>query len=118
MTSFLIVSREAPYGTSGAREALELALACALFDQSVALLLLDDAVFQLLPKHDPQNIGQKNLSAMQQSLPLYDVDKIYVAKMSLEARGLSAEQLSLPVELIDSKEMGELMRAYDRVINV
>lgn len=118
MKSFLIISREAPYGSSGAREALELALACALFDQQVALLLLDDAVFQLLPDHNPGSIEQKNLAAMQQSLPLYDVENLYVCQRSLSDRGLSTQQLSMPVKPVDTAQLKLLIRDHDQVINV
>jgi tRNA 2-thiouridine synthesizing protein C len=118
MNSFLIISRAAPYGSAAAREALELALACALFDREVALLLLDDAVYQLLPDHSPAGIGQKNLAAMQQSLPLYDVEKIYVCQTSLEARGLTTESLALPVTPVDPQSLKALLREYEAIINV
>jgi tRNA 2-thiouridine synthesizing protein C len=118
MNSFLIVSRQSPYGSSAAREALELALACALFDRDVALLLLDDGVYQLLPDHNPGQIGQKNLGAMQQSLPLYDVDRIYVCQASLNSRGLNAEQFGLPVIPVEAQGLGELLRNFEAVINV
>ena len=118
MNSFLIISRAAPYGSAAAREALELALACALFDREVALLLLDDAVYQLLPDHSPGGIGQKNLGAIQQSLPLYDVEKIYVCQQSLESRGLTTETLALPVNTVDPQNLKGLLREYEAVINV
>lgn len=118
MSSFLIISRQAPYGSSAAREALELALACALFDQQVSLLLIGDGVFQLLPEHKPDSIGQKNLGAMQQSLPLYDVDRIYVCQRSMRARGLSPDQLSLATEVLDTEALKKLVKSQDRIINV
>lgn len=118
MNSFLIISRAAPYGSAAAREALELALACALFDREVALLLLDDALYQLLPDHSPGGIDQKNIGAMQQSLPLYDVEKIYVCQSSLEARGLDIESLALPVTPVDPQSLRALLREYEAVINV
>lgn len=118
MNSFLIISRQSPYGSSAAREALELALACALFDREVALLLLDDGIYQLLPDHDPSKIEQKNLGAMQQSLPLYDVDKIYVCQSSLDSRGLNAEQLALPVIPVGAQGLSDFIRNFEAVINV
>lgn len=118
MKRFLIISRQSPYGSAAAREATELALACALFDQPVALLLLDDACYQLLPEHQPETIAQKNLSAMQQSLPLYDVDKIFVCQRSLAQRGLTLESLSLAVTSLDTRQISALIRTYEMVINV
>lgn len=118
MKHFLIISRQPPYGSAAAREALELALACALFDQPVSLLLLDDACYQLLPEHQPMGIGQKNLGAMQQSLPLYDVDQIYVCQRSLEHRGLEPEALSLEVKTLDPDALRALIKSHEMVINV
>lgn len=118
MKHFLIISRQPPYGSAAAREALELALACALFDQPVSILLLDDACYQLLPEHQPSGIGQKNLGAMQQSLPLYDVDQIYVCQRSLAQRGLKPESLSLEVKALDANALKALVKSHEMVINV
>ena len=43
---FLVMTRSAPYGTSAARDALETALTCSVFEQPVTLLFLDNNMIQ------------------------------------------------------------------------
>lgn len=116
--SFLIISRSAPYGSSAARDALDVALTCAVFEQTVTLLFVDDGVLQLLPGQAPQTIGQKNLNAVQQSLPLYDIERLCVCQASLQSRGLEPQQLLLPVETIPAERMAALIAEHDLVLSI
>ncbi len=116
--SFLIISRSAPYGSSAARDALDVALTCAVFEQPVTLLFMDDGVLQLLAGQDPQPIGQKNLNAVQQSLPLYDIERLCVCRASLDARGLETQQLLLPVEAVAAEAIAQLIAEHDVVLSI
>ena len=118
MKQFLIITQSAPYGSSRAKEATDLALATALFDQQVAMLFMGDGVYQLLANQNPQAIEQKNLGAMQQALPLYDVEELYVCAESLQARGLSADDLSMSVTTLSGSEITTLFNAQDHIFNV
>lgn len=118
MSKILVISRQAPYGSGAAREALDLALAGALFDQSISILLLDDAVFQLLPDQRPKEIGQKNIGAMMQSVPIYDIDNIYLAARALTERGLTVSTLSFPAKALSAAEIKQLIQAQDQVFHV
>jgi len=90
---FLYVNRKAPYGTIYALESLEVVLVGAAFDQNVSLLFMDDGVFQLVKGQDTAGTGMKNFSPTYNALGDYDVTKIYVEKESLDARGLSKDDL-------------------------
>lgn len=88
---FLFVNRKAPYGTVYALEALETVLISAAFDQDVSVVFADDGVFQLKKGQDTPGIGMKNFSPTFRALDGYDVEKLYVEKESLEARGLTED---------------------------
>lgn len=90
---FLYVNRRAPYGTVYALESLEVVLIGAAFDQDVSLVFMDDGVFQLKKDQDSEASGMKNFSPTFNALGDYDVNKIYVEKESLEARGLTMDDL-------------------------
>jgi tRNA 2-thiouridine synthesizing protein C len=90
---FLYVNRKAPYGTIYALEALEVVLIGAAFDQDVSLAFIDDGVYQITKGQDTAGIGMKNFSPTYNALGDYDVNKIYVEKESLDARGLTVEDL-------------------------
>ncbi len=90
---FMYVNRKAPYGTIYAWESLEVVLIGAAFDQDVSLAFIDDGVFQLVKDQDTAAAGFKNFSPTYAALGDYDITKVYVEKESLEARGLSLEDL-------------------------
>ncbi len=113
---FLFVNRKAPYGTVYALEALETVLISAAFDQDVSVVFADDGVFQLKKGQDTPGIGMKNFSPTFRALDGYDVEKLYVEKESLEARGLTEDDLVVDVEVLSSAELSKIMAAQDVVI--
>jgi len=110
---FMYVNRRAPYGTIFALECLEVVLISAAFEQDVSLVFLDDGVFQLKKNQDTTGIGMKNFSNTYRALDDYEVEKIYVEKESLEDRGLTSDDLIIPVEVLSSEEMGAIMAQQD-----
>ena len=114
---FLYVNRRAPHGTVYAHEALEVVLIGAAFDQDVSLAFIDDGVFQLKKNQDTSEIYTKNFSKIYSALEMYDVEKLYVEKESLHSRGLTEDDLSVDVKVIDSSEMKKLMSDSEVVLN-
>jgi tRNA 2-thiouridine synthesizing protein C len=114
---FMYVNRRAPYGTIYALECLEVVLIAAAFDQDVSVVFLDDGVYQLKKDQDTTGIGMKNFSKTYGALDDYDVEKIYVEKESLVARGLTADDLVIPVEVLAADDLREVMAQQDVVIS-
>jgi len=113
---FMYVNRRAPYGTIYAHECLEVILIAAAFDQDVSVVFVDDGVYELKKGQDTTEIGLKNFSKTYGALDDYDVEKIYVEKESLEARGLTTDDLVIPVEVLTAKELGKVMAKQDVVL--
>jgi tRNA 2-thiouridine synthesizing protein C len=113
---FLIVCRHPPYGNSLARDALDVAMATAAFDQQVAMLFLGDGVLQLCNAQDGAAIEQKSHDKQLSALPLYDVDELYVDAHSLRAHGLEATDLALPVQLLTDEEIARLFADHTVVL--
>ena len=114
---FMFVNRKAPYGTVYALESLETVLISAAFDQDVSVVFMDDGVYQLKKEQDTAGIGMKNFSPTYRALEGYDVEKLYVEKESLDARGLTADDLVVPVEVLSSKELSKIMEQQDVILN-
>jgi len=114
---FMYVNRKAPYGTIYALECLEVVLVAAAFDQDVSVVFVDDGVCQLKKNQDTAAIGMKNFSNTYRALDDYDVEKIYVEAESLEERGLTAEDLIIPVEVVAAENLREIMAQQDVVIS-
>ncbi|HEY5763040.1 MAG TPA: sulfurtransferase complex subunit TusC [Rhodocyclaceae bacterium] len=114
---FMFVNRKAPYGSIYALESLEVVLITAAFDQDVSLVFLDDGVFQLKKGMQTKGIETKNFSPTYRALDGYDVEKLYVEQESLEARGLTEDDLVVDVTVLSSAEMGKLMEEQDVVLS-
>lgn len=127
MKSFAFVNRKAPYGTIYALEVLETVLISAAFEQNVTVAFIDDGVYQIKKGHDTKALGMKNF------LPTYgviemekedadedeDVDyswRIIVEKESMEARGLSPDDLQVDVEVLSAAELADVLEGHDVVI--
>ena len=114
---FLYINRRAPHGTVYAHETLEVVLIGAAFEQDVSLAFIDDGVFQLKKDQDTSEINTKNFSKIFSALEMYDVEKLYVEKESLESRGLTEDDLSVDVKVIDSSEMKKLITDSEVIFN-
>lgn len=114
---FMFVNRKAPYGTIYALEGLEVVLISAAFDQDVSLAFCDDGVYELKKGQDTKGIGMKNFSPTYRALEGYDIEKLYVEKESLEARGLTEDDLLVDVQVLPSAELAALMAEQDVVIS-
>jgi len=128
---FLYVNRKAPYGTIYALESLEVVLIGAAFEQDVALAFLDDGVYQLTKGQTTDEVGMKNFSPTYRALGDYDVNKIYVEQESLDARGLTLDDLQAltyededddwaekdSIKVVSSAEMAEIMEQSDVVLS-
>lgn len=113
---FLFVNRKAPHGTVYALESLEVVLIAAAFDQDISLVFMDDGIYQIAKNQDTDGINMKNFSRTYRALDGYDVEKLYVEKESMDARGLSEADLLVDVEVLNSQELSKLMNSQDVVI--
>ena len=114
---FLYVNRKAPYGTIYALESLEVVLIGAAFEQDVSLAFVDDGVYQLTKGQDPKGLEMKNFSPAFRALEDYDVTKLYVEEEALQARGLSAADLVVPVEVVSAQRLAEIMEGQDVILS-
>jgi len=114
---FMYVNRRAPYGSIYALESLEVVLIGAAFDQDVSMLFVDDGVYELKKGQDTAQLEVKNFSPTYRALEMYDVEKLYVEKESLEKRGITEDDLIVPVEVLTSEQVTELMEEQDVIFN-
>ncbi len=113
---FMFVSRKAPYGTVYGHEMQETMLISAAFEQDVSVVFMDDGVFLIKKGHDTTATNIKNFSPTYRALEGYDIEKLYVEKESLEARGLTVDDLLVPVEVVTSDQLGDLMEQQDVIV--
>ena len=114
---FMFLNRKAPHGTVYALEGLEVVLITAAFDQDVSLVFTDDGVYQLMKGIDTKGIEVKDFSKTYRALEGYDIEKLYVDRTSMEARGLTEDDLIVDVTVLSDDEMKNLMAEQDVVIS-
>ena len=114
---FMFVNRKAPYGTVYALESLEVVLISAAFDQDVTLVFTDDGVLQLKKGQSTDDIGMKNFSPTYRALEGYDVEKLFVDKESLDARGLTEDDLLVDVQVVSKAELADLMDEQEVIMS-
>ena len=113
---FMFVNRKAPYGTIYALEILESVLISAAFEQDTSVAFVDDGVFQIKKGHDTKDLGMKNFSPTYRALAGYDIEKLYVEKESMEARGLGPDDFIVKVQVVPAAELSKLMAEQDVLI--
>jgi tRNA 2-thiouridine synthesizing protein C len=125
---FMYVNRKAPYGTIYALEVLEAVLISAAFEQHACIVFIDDGVYQIKKGQDTDAVNMKNFSktygiiAMEKEDADEDEDmdmiwRIIVEQESIEARGLSADDFVIDVEVIPSAKLAVLMSEQEIVIS-
>ena len=125
---FMYVNRKAPYGTIYALEVLEAVLISAAFEQHACIVFVDDGVYQIKKGQDTDAVNMKNFSktygiiAMEKEDADEDDDidmvwRIIVEQESMEARGLSADDFVIDVEIIPSDKLAVIMSEQEIVIS-
>lgn len=112
-TKIMIVMRKAPYGTIYSFEGLESVLVMGAYEQDISLLFIDDGVYSIKKGMDTSPLGIKNFSPTFRVLEGYDIEKLYIDKESMEARGLGIDDLVVEPEIIDKERIAKLMEEQD-----
>lgn len=103
----------------------------AAFEQDVSLAFIDDGVYQLTRGQNPTGIAMKNFSPTYRALGDYDISKIYVERESLEARGLTLDDLQPlvyedadddyaekdSIRVVNRAELAEILTQQDVLLN-
>lgn len=111
----LFIFRSSPYGSSVAREGLDALLAAAVFEQKISVLFLNDGVFQLKKGQQPNDL--KSQEKMLGTLPLYDINNIFVHDSALKDRNISVNDCSLSVNPIGKMAITELLHSADHILS-
>jgi tRNA 2-thiouridine synthesizing protein C len=111
------VISHSPYSSSLSRDALDMALASAAFDQQVSLVFVGDGVFHLLAGQQSHCIEQKSLEKSLAALELYDINDCYVCQQSLNERGISAMLELSNLKNLNPSEISQVLQQADQVMS-
>jgi len=108
--------RSGPGGGNRAREAFDLMLTLAAFDQEIEVLLLDDGVWQLLPDQRSERRGAEMVMPPWNELGLYGIGEPWVETESLRERNLESRSLAMPVREVERDSLAVFLRSFDRIL--
>lgn len=110
------INTQSPHSGESARNALDMIMMAVSLDQPVQVLFQNDGVFQLL-QQQTQAIEQKNPLVKYRVLTeIFELDTLYVCAESLNARHLTAKNLSVPAIALDSAEINTLLNNSTKVV--
>jgi tRNA 2-thiouridine synthesizing protein C len=109
MSKVAVLMRKAPYGSVYTAEGFRAVMGIGIFEMDVALAFVDDGVYALVKDQDPEKLDMQPLGEGFPMLPEFGVDEFYVHQPSLEARGLSVDDLVMDVQLLDDAGLAKLL---------
>jgi tRNA 2-thiouridine synthesizing protein C len=116
MSKVAVLMRKAPYGSVYTAEGFRSVMGIGIFELDVALIFMEDGVYALVKDQNTEKLDMQSLGEGFPMLPEFGVEKFYVHQPSLEARGLTVDDLVMDVQLVDSLGLAELLAEYGNVI--
>jgi len=116
MKKAAVLMRKAPYGSVYTAEGFRAVMGIGIFEMDVVLAFVDDGVYALVKNQDPEKLDMQALGEGFPMLPEFGVNGFYVHQPSLEARGLSPDDLVMDVQLVDDAGLAELLAEYKTVL--
>ncbi|WP_458525671.1 sulfurtransferase complex subunit TusC [Onishia taeanensis] len=113
----LVILRHAPHGSSWLREGLDTALVGAAFGQQVSLLFSGEGVLALMQGQQAGPLGQKGTHGVIDMLAMYDIETLLVDARALSTLGLGADDLMLPVSVVEGDAVAALLERHRVVLN-
>lgn len=115
-TKFLFIFKRAPHGAIYPYEGLEVILIMAAYDQDITAAFVDDGVYCLKKGQDTTGVAIKEYAKTFKVLEPYGVEHLYVDRASLEARGLTEDDLITGVEVVDAEEIANVISAQKVIL--
>ena len=116
MKKLTIIFHRAPHGSPHGREALDLALLSASFEQKVSLIFVDEGVLNLIKNQQPELVGAKDFIATFGALYLYDIDTILACEASLREYDLDNTELTITPDKVTQSAIRQHLADADEVL--
>ncbi len=112
----LFIAARAPNHDDRAQELLDMLLVCATFGAEVSVLFEGDGIWQLLPDKADQLLERRSIAAQLGSLPLFDVEHVYVDAEQLTNLSLQQHELCLPCQALAHDDIVALVNRHQHIV--
>ena len=111
-----VLMRKAPYGSVYTAEGFRTIMGVAVFEMDISVVFLDDGVYALVRGQNPEQLDMKPLGDGFPMLGDFGVKRFYAHDESLAARGLTADDLVVPAEIVSSAQIAEILEESGKVL--
>ncbi len=116
MKQLTIIFRHGPTEHSKGREALDLAMLSASFDQHVKLIFIDTGILNLLNHQKIELTGGKDFVATFKALSLYDIDDVYLCSTAMNDFSLESSDMLIDHTIAEPSEISRIIHDSDEVL--
>ena len=116
MDTVAVLMRKAPYGSVYTAEGFRTLMGIAVFEMDITVLFVDDGVYAIAKNQDPSKLDMKPLGEGFPMLSEFGVSKFYVHDRALADRGLTADDLVMPVEVVDGAAIADALEKAGHVL--
>ena len=114
--SVAILNTKAPFASSDAKEAMDVALIYGSYEQPTHLFFQGDGIFQLIDSQQPDIINVKNFLKTFSAFEFYDLENIYVCHQSLKARNINLGFHIDNVQVLDSLAFSDKLHQHSVIL--
>jgi sulfur relay protein TusC/DsrF len=113
----MVIFRKGPYGQINSLEGIRICQGLLVLDVETDAIFIDDGVFNLIDKQNPDGIDHHSIMGALEALHRYEVP-IFAVNHSLEERGIQPADLDqkLDVRIITIDQLAELLVEADATI--
>jgi len=112
----IIVSHAAFQGAEF-KEAVDLALVAAAFDQDITLIFIQQGIYNLIKGQNADALNDKTHTDILTGLEFYDIEKLWVERESLDQTGLLVENLIDGVSIIEQQQINQSNQQANHLVN-
>jgi tRNA 2-thiouridine synthesizing protein C len=116
MGEVAVVMRKAPYGTVYTAEGFRTLMGITVFEMEISVVFIDDGVYALVAGQAPGKLGMKPLGEGFPMLAEFGVSDFYVHDVSLQERGLTADDLVMDVQVVDGAQIAAILESAGKVL--
>ena len=111
-----VLMRKPPYGSVYTGEGFRTIMGVGVFEMDISVVFVDDGVYSLVKNQNPEKLDMKPLGDGFPMLTEFGVSKFYVHDESLDERGLTTEDLVLPVEVVNGAQVARILEDAGKVL--
>ncbi len=114
--SLALLNSKAPFASCAGKDALDIALVFASFEQPTTLFFQGDGVYQLIQGQNGELISVKDYLKTFSAFEFYDIEEIYVCQASLIERGLSSDFHIDNVQVLNQQEFANKLATHNTIL--